>query len=177
MDAVGVSDKRSGSVIASPEAGPMAPSLVPDDFRERMTKVVALQLSRGHGEKFDAVVWVNDVAKAAWDAGGAMPDGSVLVEEALERVARGGAAGLLFMEKTDGAWRVQAVGPDGAVAEEARCAGCHEQAARDDVFRVDQSSSAASSAAITAKVEAAVATAAATYDARIAGPADASVRP
>jgi hypothetical protein len=177
LDAVGVSDKRMGSPIASPEAGPMAPSPVPDDFREHMTKVVARQLSRGHGEKFDAVVWVNDLAKPAWDAGGAMPDGSVLVEEAVERVARGGAAGLLFMEKKDGAWRFQAVGPDGTVAEEARCAACHAQAARDDVFRVDQSSSAASSAVITAKVPTAVATAAATYDARSAGPADASVKP
>jgi hypothetical protein len=178
MDAVGVSDKRMGSPIAVPEAGAMPPSPVPADFRDHMTKVVARQLSRGHGEKFDAVVWVNDAAKPAWDAGGAMPDGAVLVEEGTTRVVNGDrAAGLLFMEKKDGAWRFQAVGPDGSVAEDARCAACHAQAARDDVFRVGQPSSAASSAAMTATVPTAVARTAATVDARSAGPADASVSP
>jgi len=178
MDAVGISDKRMGSPIEAPEAGATPPSPVPADFRDHMAKVVARQLSRGHGEKFDAVVWANDVAKPAWDAGGAMPEGAVLVEEAIERVVKGDrAAGLLFMEKKDGAWRFQAVGPDGSAAEEPRCAACHAQAARDDVFRVDQSSSAASSAAMTATVPTAVARMAATADARSAGPADASVNP
>ncbi len=111
-----------------------------------------------------------------------MPDGAALVEEAIERVVKGEdrPAGLLFMEKKEGAWRFEAVGPDGAVAsgaEASRCAVCHAQAARDDVFRVDQSSSAATAATTTAAVPTAVARAAATYDARSAGPADASVRP
>jgi hypothetical protein len=182
LDAVGISDKRVGSSIAGIEAGAMPPSPVAADFRDHMTKVVARQLSRGHGSRFEGIVWVNDAAKAAWDAGGAMPDGAVLVEEALEALATGGAkgdraVGLFFMEKKDGAWQFSAVGPDGSVASEARCAGCHAQAPRDEVFRVDQSSSAASTAAMTATVPTAVATAAATYDARSAGPADASVRP
>jgi hypothetical protein len=182
MDAVGISDKRTGSSAPVGEAGAMLPSPVAPDFRDHMTKVVARQLSRGHGGRFDAIVWVNDAAKAAWDAGGAMPDGAVLVEEALDTVVTGGvkgdrAVGLLFMEKKDGAWTFQAVGPEGSVAGEPRCETCHAQAPRDDVFRVDQSSSAASTATMTATVATAVATAAATYDARSAGPADASVKP
>jgi hypothetical protein len=182
LDAVGVSDKRVSGTSAAPDAGPMPPSPVPADFREHMTKVLGRQLSRGHGERFDAIVWANDAAKGAWDAGGEMPDGAVLVEEAIERVGSGAGrgdrpAGLLLMEKGEGAWRFRAVGPEGSVAEEARCGACHAQAPRDRVFRVDQSSSAASAAASTATVPAPVATMAATVDTRSAGPADASVRP
>jgi hypothetical protein len=183
LDAVGVSDKQVSGTSPPVEAGAMPPSPVPADFRDRMTKVVPRQLSRGHGERFDGIVWANDAAKAAWAAGADMPEGAALVEEALETPIRGDPksgdhpAGLLFMEKKDGAWRFQAVGPEGSVAEEPRCAACHAQAPHDDVFRVDQSSSAASTAAITAAVPTAVATTAATTDARSAGRADASVSP
>jgi hypothetical protein len=183
MDAVGISDKRVSGTSPPDEAGAIPPSPVAADFRDHMTRVVPRQLSRGHGSKFDGIVWLNDAAKAAWAADGDMPEGAVLVEETLDTVVRGDAkggdraAGLLFMEKKDGAWRFEAVGPEGRVAEDARCAACHAQASRDDVFRVDQSSSVASTAAITATVPTAVATTAATTDARSAGRADASVSP
>lgn len=178
LDAVGVSDKRVSGTSPVPDAGPMPPSPVPADFRDHMTKVLGRQLSRGHGERFDAIVWANDAAKGAWAAGGDMPDGAVLVEEAIARVGNGDCpAGLLLMDKSEGAWHFRAVGPEGSVAEDARCEACHTQAPRDRVFRVDQSSSAPSAAASTATVPTPVATMAATTDARSAGPADASVKP
>ncbi len=146
-----------------------------------MVRVSERLLSRGHGERFDGVVWANDVARATWDAAtGAMPDGAVLVEEASERAAGGDRpAGLFVMEKRDGTWRFFAVGADGKVAEGpgvAACAACHRDAPRDSVFPVGppaQPKSAASSAAIAMTAPTAVARTAATYDARSAGSADA----
>lgn len=159
------------------------------DFRARMVRVGERALSRGHAERFDAIVWANELAHAAWDdAVAPMPDGAMLVEEAVDRatpapaggaVERGErAAGLLVMEKS-GLWRFDSVGPDGDVADEARvapCAACHREAPRDGVFPVGppaQPKMATSSAAITATAPTSVARAAATYDARSAGAADA----
>jgi hypothetical protein len=177
MDPVGISNVRAaGSTVV--DASVMKPSPVPADFREHMARVAPRQVSEGHGEHFDAVVWVNDVARPAWDSGGEMPDSAMLVEEAIERAKNGDrSAGLLMMEKQGGAWRFVAVGPEGDVADDARtarCASCHAQALRDDVFRLDQKTSATSTAAITATAPTAVASAAATYDARSAGAADAA---
>jgi hypothetical protein len=153
------------------------PSPVARDFRERMARVGERQLSRGHAERFDAVVWANDVARAVWDEAVApMPDGAMIVEEAVERGAKGDrAAGLLVMEKRDGSWRFVAIGADGEVVDDARvarCAACHREAPRDSVFPVGpplQPKTTATSAAITTAAPTAVAAAAATYDARIAG--------
>jgi hypothetical protein len=116
-----------------------ATSPVAADFREHMTRVSGRQVSGGHGERFDGVVWANDVARAAWDGAGDMPDGAVLVEEAIDRAAKGDRpAGLFVMEKGAGAWRFVAVGAGGEVADDARvapCAACHREAPRDYVFR------------------------------------------
>ena len=177
MDAVGMSSPRAaGSTVI--EAGVVKPSPIPADFRQHMTNVVARQVSEGHGERFDAVVWANEGARAAWDSGGEMPDGAVLVEEAMQRAAKGDrGAGLFMMEKRDAAWRFVAVGTDGDVADDARtarCVSCHAQAPRDDVFRVAQNTTTATTAAITATAPTSVASTAATIDARSAGPADAA---
>lgn len=184
MDPVGLSTVRAAGGASSPADAsvPGPPSPVPADFREHMIRLVARQLSRGHGEKFDGVVWGNDAASAAWRALGSMPDGAVLVEEAIERAAKGDRAdGVLFMERAAGAWRFVAVGADGEVAADDRtraCATCHAEAPRDGVFRLaDQSSTSATSAATTASVPTAVATTAATVDARKAGAADAASSP
>ncbi len=98
-------------------------------------------LSQGHADRFDAVVWANDAARAARDGlegRGDFADGSQLVEEALGRAAAdGGAVGLLVMEKREGTWRFVAMGPDGEVVDDARvaaCAACHRDAPRDFVF-------------------------------------------
>jgi hypothetical protein len=104
-----------------------------------MARVVDRALSRGHAERFDAIVWANDAARAAWDGAGEMPDGAMLVEEAIEQTPKGDrAAGLLVMEKRDGAWRFTVVDAAGRVAEDAResaCAECHREAPRGGVFR------------------------------------------
>ncbi len=179
LDAVGISMPRGAESSSMAEAGPEVGSLIEGQLCSKpMNNVLARQRSRGHGERFDAIVWVNDQALAAWDSGGVMPDGAVLVEEALELAAKGDRPqGLLVMEKKDGAWTFRAVGTDGGVVADSRCATCHAEAPRDDVFRVDQSRQAAITDAMTATVPTAVATMAATYDARSAGRADASVNP
>ncbi len=179
LDAVGISTPRGAESspvgeAATPEAGALVEGLL----GKPMNNVLARQRSRGHGERFDAIVWVNDQALAAWDSGGVMPDGAVLVEEAVELASKGDRPqGLLVMEKKDSAWRFRAVGTDGGAVADSRCAACHDEAPRDDVFRVDQSRQAAMTDAMTATVPTAVATMAATYDARSAGRADASVNP
>ena len=123
------------------DAGVRPAPVVPADFRDHMTRVADRQTSRGHAGRFDGVVWANDAAKTAWDGTGDMPDGAALVEEAIERGAKGDRpAGLLFMEKKDGAWRFAAQGPAGEPPDQpdvgARCAACHVDAPRDSVFRV-----------------------------------------
>lgn len=180
MDGVGMSPVRpAGSSAPRDAAAPSSPpSPVPADFREHMAKLSQRQLSAGHAQRFDGVVWGSESAKAAWDARAPMPEGAVLVEEAIEGARTGDRPmGLLFMEKKGGAWRFLAIGPEGATASDARCQACHAEAPRDGVFRVDQASSAASTAPTTATVPTAVATPAATVDARSAGRADASVSP
>lgn len=110
------------------------------DFREHMARVSERGVSHGHADRFDGIVWANDVARAVWGASGAMPDGAVFVEEAIERTTKGDrAAGLLFMEKRGGTWRFLVI-DDGRVVEwsrEAVCVGCHRDAPRDFVFRLD----------------------------------------
>jgi hypothetical protein len=108
-----------------------------------MARVGERQLSRGHAERFDAVVWANDVARATFDAAtGDLPDGAMLVEEAFERPPRDAPAGLLVMEKREGVWRFTAVGPRGEATEDAHtaatCAACHRDAPRDSVFPLVQ---------------------------------------
>ena len=177
MDAVGLSRVRPAPSTVI-DAAVVKPSPIASDFRDHMTRMVPRQVSEGHGERFDAIVWVNEGARAGWASGGEMPDGAVLVEEALERAAKGDrAAGLFMMEKREGTWRFVAVGADGDVADDARttrCASCHAQAPRDEVFCVSQRTTTATMAAITATAPTSVASAAATYDARSAGPADAA---
>jgi hypothetical protein len=138
---VGVSPPRAEAKIAgkSTDGGTPRPSPVPADFRATMARVGERRLSRGHAERFDAIVWANEAARSGLDAAtGALPEGAVLVEEAIERTPQGDqAAGLLVMIKRDGAWRFTAVGPDGEVVDDARgasCAACHRDAPRDFVF-------------------------------------------
>jgi hypothetical protein len=140
---VGVSGPRGleSSAPVVVDAGVRPPAVVPADFREHMTKVAERQSSRGHAGRFDGVVWANDAANGAWDGAGDLPDGSTLVEEAIERGVKGDrAVGLLFMEKKDGAWRFESQGPNGEGPDErsalARCAACHVDAPRDSVFRL-----------------------------------------
>ena len=58
------------------------------DFRKTMVRLTDRQVSEGHGERFDAIVWANEAATGAWETGSAMPDGAVLVEEGEPRLLR-----------------------------------------------------------------------------------------
>ena len=142
MGPVGVSTQRRGETLRAPvvDAGTGAPSPVAADFRQRMARVMDRAVSRGHAERFDGIVWANEAARAAWDGTADMPDGAMLVEEAIERTPKGDrAAGLLVMEKRDGAWHFTVVDAGGRIAADAReaaCAACHHEAPRDGVFRL-----------------------------------------
>jgi hypothetical protein len=140
---VGVSTSRAyeSSTPLVVDAGAHGAPLVPADFRDHMIKVADRRLSRGHAERFDGIVWANEAAHGAWDGAGDMPDGALLVEEAIEHTAKGdAAAGVLLMEKKDGAWRFASAGPNGDPLDPAlagaRCAACHIDAPKDSVFRL-----------------------------------------
>lgn len=142
MAPVGFSPERAAEGTtreAMRDAALPEPSPVPGDFRSSMVRVKERFVSAGHAERFDAIVWANEAARAAWSAAGDMPDGAMLVEEVIDRDRRGERfAGLLVMDKAGGAsWRFTAVGPAGEVVTGDRlspCATCHREAPRDGVF-------------------------------------------
>jgi hypothetical protein len=177
MEAVGTSTPKGVPATRVDAAAPK-PSPVAGDFRKLMARLTDRQVSEGHAERFDAIVWANDAAKGAWDTGSAMPDGAMLVEEAIERPGRTDRAdkpaGLFVMKKEGGTWSFVVVGPDGDVVDDARvapCKACHALAPVDYVFK-SQASSAKTSAARTAIAPIAVATTAASIEAWSAGWAD-----
>ena len=136
---MGVASPRVLERAGAPgDAGTPEVSPVPDDFRSGMARLRDRFTSRGHAERFDAIVWANDAARTQPDAAPGRPDGAMLVEEAIERGPGGDRpAGLLVMEKRAGAWRFVAVTPAGEVVSDARiaaCATCHGEAPRDGVF-------------------------------------------
>jgi len=98
--------------------------------------------SRGHADQFDALLWANDGALAAWTSGGDAADGAMFVEEALPpgtSAAGEASAGLLVMEKRGGAWTYAIVNPGADVWTDDRvapCATCHRDAPRDSIFRM-----------------------------------------
>ncbi|HTQ45943.1 MAG TPA: cytochrome P460 family protein [Polyangiaceae bacterium] len=141
MEAVGTSTPKGVPATAVDAAAPR-PSPVAGDFRKTMARLTDRQVSEGHAERFDAIVWANDAAKGAWDAGSAMPDGAMLVEETIERPGRTDRAdkpaGLFVMKKDGGSWSFVVVGPGGDVVDDARvapCKACHALAPVDYVFK------------------------------------------
>lgn len=125
------------SMPRAPEAKPRAEdaavplaSPVPADFRRRMTRASDRFLSRGHGERFDATVWVD--APDGGSPAGPFADGTTLVEDLGAPDGGAKAAGVLVMERRGGVWRFVAVGPEGEVADDAgaqSCEPCHREAA------------------------------------------------
>jgi hypothetical protein len=133
---VGVSPPRAPDLsVTAPDAGVPEPSPVPDDFRSTMTQVGGRFLSRGHAQRFDAVVWANAAADKSWDSLGEMPVGAMLIEEAIVR--EGGSdrpGGLLVMERREAGWRFVVVTAEGEVQSGARltlCETCHREASGD----------------------------------------------
>ncbi len=176
---VGVSAPRPAEATRSRwDAGERKGAAFPMDFKARMTRVGEVRPSRGHAERFDATLWVNDPARPSWDGSGEAREGAMLLEELSTRGVRGVRdAGLLVMTKESGAWRFVAVDPRGAVADGPRtaaCVVCHREAPLDFVFVVasaPQSISANTNTPMIATAPTSVASDAATYDARSAGSA------
>jgi hypothetical protein len=147
-----------------------------------MVRVSERFVSHGHGDAFEVIVWANEEGRVALATGTDAADGAMVVEETLGGASRSDPGqGRLGMEKRAGAWRFFTM-HDGADASDlaaaSTCAACHQEAARDGMFRLPparaaapQVHSTASSAAITATAPTAVATPAATYDASSAGAA------
>jgi hypothetical protein len=153
-----VSSPRAVTEAPTPapvDASVAVTSPVAADFREHLARVGERAVSRGHAERFDGVVWANEGGRAGWDGAGEWADGAMLVEEAIERTAKGDrAAGLLVMEKKGGTWRFVVIDAGGHVVEWARdkvCASCHADAPRDFVFHLDATAAPAASASAATK--------------------------
>ncbi len=137
---VGISPPRATERgPGGPDAAAGPPWIAPDDFRARLSPISERFLSRGHAERFDAIIWADKPSGTA-DAGSAFAEGAMFVEETIARgVADGGGSGLLMMEKRSGTWRFAAVSTEGDITSDSRvapCAECHKEAPRDFVFRV-----------------------------------------
>jgi hypothetical protein len=67
--------------------------------------------------------------------GAAMPDGSVLLM-LHRRAGSGGPGPVHVMEKAQGEWTFNALGPDGSetATDEQRCRRCHQEAGTDLIF-------------------------------------------
>ncbi len=176
---VGVSaPRRAEATRSGRDAGERNSVPFPWDFKASMTRVGEARPSRGHADRFDATLWLNELARPSWDGSGEAGDGAIFVEELSEAGVRGvNDAGLLVMRKESGAWRFFALDPQGSIADGPRtaaCVVCHREAPLDFVFALTstaQSVSATANRAMIATAPTSVASDAATYDARSAGSA------
>jgi hypothetical protein len=136
---VGVSSPRAAERAPGvADAATAAPWTAASDFRSRLSRISERFVSRGHAERFDAIVWGDDASRTLGDAGADFAEGTMFVEEALVPGADAGGLGLLMMEKRAGAWRFAALSPEGEMASDSRvapCTDCHREAPRDFVFR------------------------------------------
>ena len=180
---IGVSAPRNEREPPAPvDASTSGTAIAASGPRPGMQRVGDRFVSHGHGDAFDAILWANDQARAALEAGVDARDGAMFVEDAVRATPRGEEPeGELAMEKHHGEWQFFVLEADADAATAANpvsCAGCHRDSPHDFVFRPPparaapvQMHSAASSAAITATAPTAVAIPAATYDASSAGAA------
>jgi hypothetical protein len=151
-EAVGAS--RSAPAGSTPSAGgvalPRAPSPLPDDYRKTFVKENRARfVSRGHaGGRYEADVFVSPDSQAAWaSARSVVPVGAKLVEEHFER-GTGKPGPTYMMEKRaagfdepHGDWRYLVVGAGGETVKDGpieACAGCHGDAPREHLFRLDE---------------------------------------
>jgi hypothetical protein len=137
MAPVGVSHGGARSSSSAPSArstAPDVPSPIPADYRSTMVRLFEAKPSEGHGAyRFDTEVFANKIALES--TAGPYPDGAVFVAAHREGDAEGPT---MMMKKEGGAWRFFSVHASRAVASEeslGACRMCHEEAARDLVFR------------------------------------------
>ncbi len=136
---------------------------LPAEFKTKngYTKVNRARfVSSGHAAgRWDVDIYVSTSAKEAYaSAAGDVPVGARLVKEHFERAGVAGADAsdrpgsptgpIMMMEKMEkgfdpdhGDWRYVVVSSTGTVVEDGRvesCAGCHDDAPHDHIFRVEQ---------------------------------------
>lgn len=138
VDASGGTADTGGATGADSDGGAPDPGPVPDDYKTTFTKVTERAQSNDH-QGMMVEVWVNDIAKATWDAGsGTYPEGSILVKEHYADDASTDVMAWTTMEKLNagyapdtGDWYWEKVMGDGTVEMEgtpAMCTGCHSAA-------------------------------------------------
>ncbi len=128
------------------------PTGIPDDFRTTMLRLNKERVaSKGHaGDRFMVDVYVDPLGKQAILAGvRELPVGVMLVKEHFERGvgAEPTRGPLMMMEKRPkgyapehGDWRYVTVSAAGDLVKDGAieaCAGCHDEAPIDRVFRVE----------------------------------------
>jgi hypothetical protein len=122
--------------------GAAAANPVPDDYKATFTKVSDRAKSNDH-EGMMVEIWLNDIAKAAWDAGAApFAEGSILIKEHYADDTATDVMAWTTMEKRGagyaadtGDWYWAKVMGDGTVEMDgtpAMCTGCHSAAASAD---------------------------------------------
>jgi len=152
---VGVSTAApgAGAPTSVQDAGaPRGPSGIPSDFRTNLTKINRARfVSSGHaGGRYEVDVYANAAGKsAALSASGDVPVGARLVKEHFERAGDTVQPGpVMMMEKMErgfdpdhGDWAYVVVNSAGAQVQNGRveaCAGCHDDAPHDHVFRIKE---------------------------------------
>jgi hypothetical protein len=121
---------------------------VPVDFRTTFTKVNRARfVSKGHAAgRYEVDIYADDLAKAGYAAAtGELPVGARLIKEHFEGAKPGP---IMMMEKRTkgfdpehGDWRYVIVSSTGLLVKDGKaesCAGCHDDAPHDHVFKSDE---------------------------------------
>ncbi len=148
MPLVGVSRGAATPSDRGTRAAREVASPLPPDFQTTLAKVNRDRFAaQGHaGGRFDANVYVTPSAKeAAFSLLGKIEVGTVLVMEEIER-GKDGAGPRLMMEKMapgfsgpHGDWHYAVVDGQAVTAGVIEaCAGCHDEAPHDHVFRIEE---------------------------------------
>ncbi len=122
---------------------------IPADYETSFAKVSTTRfVSNGHATgRWDVDVLANDAAKEPLASGhGDVPVGAKIIEVHYERAGAGGRGPLMMMEKREkgfdsdhGDWRYVVVASTGELVKDGAiesCAGCHDDAPHDHLFKV-----------------------------------------
>jgi hypothetical protein len=149
---VGVSNGAKSERALVKDAGAIpADAGIPADYETTFAKMSAARIvSSGHASgRWDVDVLANDVAKEPLATGhGAVAVGAKVIAIHYERAGGGGRGPLMMMEKREkgydpehGDWRYVVVASSGEVVKDGpieSCAGCHDDAPHDHLFKVLQ---------------------------------------